>query len=132
MLAYSQFVSGNVLVARHHVAVLEVSGEYALILPTVSIDAQASRARKINAEVESRDLVLAGWKNRCKWEITALQWVPVSWLAMRPGATLSAQTRAELKMIAKHYGPTVPKHQDEVTSELTYRSVRKDKERVAA
>lgn len=131
MLAYSQFVSGNKLVSPHHVAVLEIKGEYALILPTVSIDVEANRAHGISGEVSSRDLQLAGWKNRCKWEITALQWVPVAWISERPGARLSPQTNSELRLVAKRFGPAAPRHHDEITASLTLRSVRKNKERIA-
>lgn len=133
MLALSQFVSPQqTLVARHHVVVLEKRGEQALILPTSTIDGDAHRALNVAGEVNGNDRQLAGWPNRCRFVVEALQWVPVSWLSERPGTRLSKQTTEQLKMVAKRFGPAAPRYQDETIAQLSLQFARKSKQRIAA
>lgn len=131
MLAFSQFVSGSRLVAHHHVAVLGQNGNSVLILPTVSIDAQAANAH-VAGEIKPADRALAGWPNRCKFVPHDLQWVPSSWITVRPGARLSDKTTRELQEVAMRYGRRAPRHTDADVDALTFVSARKDKKRIAA
>ncbi len=131
MLAYSQFVSSGALVARHHVVVLEMKGGQALILPTVSIDGEARRAT-VQGEIGQADRELAGWPNRCKFDVSALQWVPASFVVERPGVRLTKETMGALKEAAKRYGPKAPSCSEEQASQLALRAARQDKIRIAA
>ena len=128
-LALSQFVNGSHLVARHHVVVLGEEGDFALILPTVSIDA-AARHAQVAGEVSAKDRALAGWANRCKFVPAALQWVPRSWITVRPDARFSRNTRTELEAAALAYGPRAPRHSDDEANQLTFVPVRQDKQRI--
>lgn len=131
MLAFSQFVSRGRLASHHHVAVLGRNGNSVLILPTVSIDAAAAHA-KVAGEVKPEDRALARWTNRCKFDPQVLQWVPSSWITVRPGAQLSESTVSELREVAKRYGPCAPRYTEADVATLEFISARKDKKRIAA
>jgi hypothetical protein len=131
MLVYSQFVSGDRLIAHHHAVVLEQRGGHALILPTESIEAEAINAQ-VSGEIGPKDRALAGWTKRCRFRPDALQWVPRSWIATRPGAQLSTETTNALAEVARRYGPRAPRHCDADADQLTFVPAHKDKKRIAA
>lgn len=130
MLALSPFVSGGRLVFPHHVAVLEMDATHALILPTTTIDAAACAAH-VSGEVSRQDCVAAGWKNRCRWEVQSLQWVPCRWVKGRPGE-LTTATMQQLRIIAKTKGKQAPRYTEEIREEVVYVSKSSsDKTRIA-
>ena len=131
MLAYSPFISRGAVVRAHHVVVLEERGDELCILPTTSLDASAMRASRVQGEVGSADRAQAGWDVRCRFAVDALQWVPRSWVDVRPGARLTSQTMQLLRQGARSV-PAVPHYNDADRERFALRAAPQGKERIAA